>query len=307
MSNKSNQLENFKGATAATLRAIAGKKNFDVKFNAQERIDRPTTPQEEGTSLPLPDQDMDAANQTLMRGAADAKALRLQHHAPNIHQQNAPMDLTARAVFEALEQARCEAIGANQMPGVKDNLNKTLSEKCDRLGYTRLQSREDSNIADAIHAYARVTLTGEEPPESATALLKQWKPWIEKKLGQGKDRQKFEDLKPLLDDQGAYARLSRNLMQSLDLIATDAADDASPTEAPAEGDTTPEELEQSDEQTSEQEQDGSQAIDSTDDNESAGEADETDMEDVGEDQISGESEDQDAGNPDMRRPESLPF
>ena len=308
MANKNDQLENFKGATAATLRAIAKKKHLDVKFSAQERVDRPTTPQDDQTSLPLPDQDLDAENQTLTRGAADAKALRLQHHAHHIHQQNTPMDLTARAIFDALEQARCEAIGANQMPGVKDNLNQTLNEKCARLGYTKLQNREDSNIADAIHAYARIALTGEAPPENANTLLKKWTPWIEEQLGQGDDKQTFQDLKPLLNDQGAYAQLSRDLMAAMNLISSDAADNAAPPEeTPPDGDGDPpdDQNEQSEEEASAQEQDGSQAIDATEDNDSQDSADEADMEEIGQDQMAGDSEDDHAGNPDMRRPDSL--
>ncbi|HPF79218.1 MAG TPA: cobaltochelatase subunit CobT, partial [Alphaproteobacteria bacterium] len=286
----------------ATLRAIAGKKHFDVRFNAQERIDRPTNPQDDGTSLPLPDQEMSATTQTLTRGAADAKALRLQHHQSKIHQQNAPMDLTARAVFDALEQARCEAIGANQMPGVKENLNKTLGEKCERLGYSRLQQREDSNIADAIHTYARVKLTGETPPESANTLLKKWSPWIEEKLGE----QTFENLKPLLKDQGAYARLARDLMAAMDLIAGTSDDNAAPIDKPPEGDgAPPEENDESQEEGSAQEQDGSQAVDATQDNESQGSADDSDMQEIGQEEIAGDSDDDHGGNPDMRRPESL--
>lgn len=304
MSEKNNDLENFKGATAATLRAMAGKKNLDVNFNAQERIDRPTPPQEERASLPLPNTDMDAENQTLIRGVTDAKALRLQHHAPNIHRQNAPMDLTARAVFEALEQARCEAIGANQMIGVKENLAQALAEKCERLGYRKLQSREDSNIADALHVYARTKLTDEPVPESAQKLMKEWQPWIEDKLGDNK----FEDLKPLLNDQGAYARQSRDLMASLDLAISEAADNAAPEDAPPEHDDNSEQqnddLQQAEEDAQEQDQSGAQAVDATDDNESDGEAD-GDLQDISEDKFDGESEEGMEGNPDMRRPESL--
>lgn len=303
MAKNKDDIENFKGATAATLRAIAGKKNFDVKFSAQERIDRPTNPQEESTSLPLPDQELDEQNQTLTRGAADAKALRLQHHATHIHQQNAPMDLTARAVFEALEQARCEAIGANQMPGVKDNLNQTLNEKCERLGYTRLQNREDSNIADAIHAYARIKLTGETPPPSAKTLFKKWQPWIDEKLSD----QNFEDLKPLLEDQGAYARLSRDLMNSMGLVTAEADDNAAQEEKPPEGDgETPEDQqEDSQEEASAQEQDGSQAIDATDDNEADDAPDDAEIEDIGQEDIQGDPADDHGGEVDMRRPDSL--
>ena len=304
MPNKNDDLENFKGATAATLRAIAGKKSVEVNFNAQERIDRPTPPQEDRASLPLPNQDMDAENQTLMRGVADAKALKLQHHTPRIHQQNAPMDLTARAVFEALEQARCEAIGANQMPGVKENLHQAMAEKSERLGHRKLQQREDSNIADALHVYARTKLTGEDTPESSKKLLEQWTPWIEDKLGDTK----FEDLKPLLKDQGAYARLSRDLMASLDLIATDAADNAAPEDAPPEHDDNAENqddnMQDAEEDASEQEQDGSQAVDATDDNQSEGAA-EDDLENIDDDKFDGDSDADFEGNPDMRRPESL--
>lgn len=305
MTNKNDKLENFKSATIATLRAIAGKKHLDVNFNAQERVDRPTPPNEEHASLPLPDQDMHPDNQTVTRGAADAKALRLQHHTPSVHRQNAPMDLTARAVFEAMEQARCEAIGANQMPGVKDNLNQVLSEKCERLGYTKLQEREDSNIADAIHAYARTKLTDETPPDSSQELLEQWTPWIEEKLG----KQTFDDLKPLMNDQGAYARLSRELMAAMDLEPIGNTDNAAPEDAPPapddDGQTESQELQQAEEDASEQEQSGSQAVDATDDNESEGAAEESDMTDIGEDQFDGDGEDALEGNPDMRRPESL--
>ena len=304
MTNKNDEVENFKGATAATLRAIAGKKHVDVSFNAQERVDRPTPPQEDRASLPLPNQDMDAENQSLMRGVADAKALRLQHHKANIHRQNAPMDLTARAVFEALEQARCEAIGANQMPGVKENLNQALAEKCERLGYRKLQQREDSNIADALHVYARTKLTGEPAPESSKILLEKWAPWIEEKLGE----QKFEDLKPLLKDQGAYARLSRDLMASLDLIAADGADNASPEDAPPapqeDTENQSDDTQQSEEDASEQEQSGSQAVDATDDNEADGTV-EDDLENIDDEKFDGEGDGEFDGNPDMRRPEGL--
>lgn len=307
MVNNKDKLENFKGATAATLRAIAGKKDMDVNFSAQERLDRPTNSLEESTSLPLPDQEMTAEQQTLLRGAADAKALKLQHHAPNVHQQNAPMDLTARAVFDALEQARVEAIGANQMPGVLENLNQTLNEKCDRLGYTRLQTREDSNIADAIHAYARLQLTGETPPTNAETLLKKWTPWIEEKLGD----QKISDLKNLLNDQAAYARASREYMSAMDLIASN-KDDNSDTE-----DTAPEnenegasddQQEQSEEESSDEEQGAAQnedASEQSEDDAQSGIDEDSNFDEDAESEMSGESMDDDGGNPEMDRPSTL--
>lgn len=301
--NKNDKLEKFKGATAATLRAMAGKKHLDVSFNAQERFDRPSKSQEDRTILPLPDQDMGKGNQSLMRGAADAKALHLQHHHEGTHQQNTPMDLTARAVFDALEQARCEAIGANQMTGVKDNLNKTLGEKCDRLGYAKLQTREDSNIADAIHAYARLALTKEARPKSADNLIKHWQPWIEEKLGDTT----FDDLNAVIHDQGAYARLSRELMTSLDLIAGD-NDEQTPlseNEPPSEVNADDDNAEESEEETQAEEQGSSQALESDEDNETDGETEGEASREMGDDHSDGESDDNSGGHPEMRRPPSL--
>lgn len=300
MPNKKNHFENFKSATAATLRAIAGKKHYDVNFSAQERLDRPTNPQEESTSLPLPDETLE--QQSFTRGAADAKALRLQHHLPTLHQANAPLDLTARAVFDALEQARVEAIGASQMVGVRENLNQTLNEKCDRLGYTHLQNREDSNIADALHAYARVNLTGEPIPENAKTLLKKWAPWIEEKLGENI----FDNLKPLLNNQSEFAKAARTLMMQMDLIASDAAENAAPQEeTESQGDAKPDELEQSKDEASEQEQDGAQSADAdaADDDQDIAEG--ADADNADNDQMMQASEDEEPANPDMHRPDSL--
>lgn len=301
MSNK--KLENFKDATAATLRAIAGKRDFEVNFNTNERIDRPTPARDNGASLPLPPKEMDAEEQNILRGVSDAKALRLQHHKALIHQQNTPMDLTARAVFDAMEQARCEAIGASQMEGVKKNLNEVLGDKCKRLGYHKIESREDSNIADAIHAYTRVQLTGEKPPAAAKKLLKQWTPWIEEKL----DPDHLETLKSQIHDQEKFAYHSRTFMQALGLIAEDApADDESePIEEGGQEEAANQQ--QIDDNEGEQEEQGPQSSDSSGDHEND---DEQEIEDS-EDTQMGEATDEDSNaedlssDPDMRRPDSL--
>ena len=92
-----NKLENFKNATAATLRALAGKKNFDVNFLANERLDRPTKSHEDHTTLPLPPQSEE--EDWKRRGAVPLmqKPYACLTIIPAIHQQNAPADLTAQA------------------------------------------------------------------------------------------------------------------------------------------------------------------------------------------------------------------
>src|SRR3546814_4148998 len=90
-----------------------------------------------GRSLP-PDQVAEA------RGWADAFALKLRHHNAALHARRRPADATARAVFDALEEVRVEAIGSREMEGVAANLAhmveaRTKSDPIDRKS-TRLNS-----------------------------------------------------------------------------------------------------------------------------------------------------------------------
>ncbi len=309
MTNRNNHFENFKDATAATLRAIARKKNFQVNYSAVERADRPTTPQEDNTSLPIPNQDLEQNDVSVTRGAADAKALHLQHHTQKLHRHNAPMELTAQHVYDALEQARCEAIGANQMPGVKDNLSTLLQEKGQRLGYNKLQTRTDTHTADALHALARIALTDEEVPASYSKVNKLWQPWIKENLG----AEGFDALKPLINDQEAYAKLSKKIMTQLGLISgdtdtsnqdteSDQAEDNSDDTSAAENSDDQEQIE------SDQEQSGAQAMDAAEDD-TATDQDidpDSDMGDVSADHLLGENEESEpSGAPDMQRPSSL--
>lgn len=237
MTDKNDQLESFKTATAAALRALSGRKVMDVSFAASEKVEKPSPTLDEQNRLPLPAHTLDATSQALVRGASDAKALRLKHHDRATHRKNAPMDLTAASAFDALEQARVEAIGMNQMPGVAQNLNKVLDEKMKRLGYATLKSREDGNIADTLHLMARLALTNEDVPESAKKLAALWKPLIDEKLG----ADGFGDLKSSMHDQHAFAQKIKTLLHHLDIstgddAGADAVSDNEPEQDSAPGD-----------------------------------------------------------------------
>ncbi len=105
--------EIFKRATAATLRAIAERDDLTVGFG-------PEPPGLAGTrvKLPNPARDLPAEEAAQLRGAADSVALRLRYHDDARAQQARAGGPLARAVFEALEQARVEALGSRRMAGV---------------------------------------------------------------------------------------------------------------------------------------------------------------------------------------------
>ena len=65
--------------------------------------------------LPEPPRRLTREDVAILRGHADAMALRLACHDVAMHRRLAPDGQAARAVFDAVEQARVEAIGARRM------------------------------------------------------------------------------------------------------------------------------------------------------------------------------------------------
>ncbi len=70
--------------------------------------------------LPQVANDFTAKDIAITRGLADSFALRLSNHSDQVHTRYRPEGKNARAVFEAVEQARIEALGANAMPGMAE-------------------------------------------------------------------------------------------------------------------------------------------------------------------------------------------
>jgi cobaltochelatase CobT len=269
MSTKNDQIENFKTATAAALRALSGRKLMDVSFAASEKIEKPTPTGDEQNRLPLPAHALDAHALGLVRGASDAKALRLKHHNRALHRKNAPLDLTAAAAFDALEQARVESLGMTQMAGVSHNLNVTLDEKMKRLGYASLRERDDATLPDALHALARFAMTDEPIPDSAKKLVSLWQPYVDEKLG----KDGFTKLKSALNDQQAFAQSIKQLLRDLDISTGDDAGADSPEQADPDQtpDGAPEDNQPQEE--SPQTESGEEEMDAADDSEFADQSD----------------------------------
>src|SRR5579863_10558883 len=93
--------EPFKRAVGVCLRAIAGKNDLEVSF-ASER------PGLAGgkARLPEPPRRLNEREAAIVRGHADSIALRLACHDPTVHRKLAPGGQQARAVFDAVAQAR---------------------------------------------------------------------------------------------------------------------------------------------------------------------------------------------------------
>jgi len=130
-----------------------------------------------------------------------------------MHMSRAPIsDTDARAVFDALEQARVEALGARSMDGVRANLNDLADARVRLDAITRARTAEEVPLATAVGLLARQRLTGEAPPPAARPGLELVAPWIEEKAGA-----ELDALGLTIDDQAAFATLSRRLLEDLEL------------------------------------------------------------------------------------------
>src|ERR1700746_552561 len=207
MAQEFSPTEIFKRATAATLRAIAERDDITVGFGPE-----PAGQSGARVRLPNPPRDLPAEEAAQLRGAADSVALRLRYHDDAVHNKRVPGSPLARAVFEAVEQARVEALGARRMAGVAANLEAMLAEHHRRQGFERSPERADSTMAEAVRLLAREALTRERPPPSARRVVDLWRPWLEGKIG--KD---IGELERTVSDQDSYARATRRLIQDLDL------------------------------------------------------------------------------------------
>ncbi|WP_028795668.1 cobaltochelatase subunit CobT [Thalassobaculum salexigens] len=219
--------EDFKRSTAACLRAMSGEIELEVTYGAEHATAAGTR-----ARLPSPPKDMEPAALARLRGEADSMALRLKHHNDDVHARYAPQGQAAREIFEAMEQARVEAIGARRMEGVANNLSAMLDDNFQRKGLDRAE-KDDVSLVDVMRLMARESMTGEAPPECAQRVIDLWRPWVQSKAGAD-----LSELVKHVEDQGAFAKLARQLITDLDLDVGDegvADDDPSEAEGEDEG------------------------------------------------------------------------
>ncbi|HEX2593989.1 MAG TPA: hypothetical protein VHL34_20985, partial [Rhizomicrobium sp.] len=206
MTNKNESpAEPFKRAVTATVRSLAGEPELEVNFSAEP-------PQMRGNKarLPLPSRNLPPGEVAVIRGAGDAYALRKAYHEDRLHESLRPQSTEAAAMFEAAEQARVEAIGANAMMGVARNLTANLDARLTAKGFAKVRVKSDAPIADVLGLLIREKLTGEAPPENAKLAVDLWRDWVQERAGK-----EMEKLPELIRDQKAFAKLTKNILKDL--------------------------------------------------------------------------------------------
>jgi cobaltochelatase CobT len=213
-------IDHFRRALAGAARAIARDPEVEVVFASEAAPASGKT-----ARVPSPGPNLQRKLVAEARGAADSLALRLRHHDDRLHASSAPLDPDARAVFDSLETARVEALGARTMAGVRDNLAELTEARVRVDAIIRARTAEEVPLSTAIGLLARERLTGDAPPVSARPGLDLVALWIEEKAGV-----ELDALAMTIDDQAAFAKIARRLLEDLELESAPEVSEEPPEE-----------------------------------------------------------------------------
>src|SRR6201746_1551440 len=189
--------EPFKRAVTSCLRAIAKTPELEVTFASERPGLSPGK-----ARLPEPARKMTRRDAAIVRGHADSIALKLACHDPKVHRKLMPGNPQARGVFEAVEQARVEAIGSRRMAGVAKNLTAMLDDHFHRGKFDEITDRADAPPAQALAMLVRERLTGLAPPAAAKKMVDLWRPALEDKIGA-----RLDQLSRVTEDQAKFGDL----------------------------------------------------------------------------------------------------
>ncbi len=207
MSQRETPTEIFKRALAHAARSLAEQPDLEVVFSG----DGPSLNGNRAV-LPHPPRELSGPETTRIRGLADQLALRVGYHDDAVHGRARPKSVEGQQVYDALEQARIEAIGANALGGVRQNLAAVWEHAIQRKGLDHLVDPAAAPMADILALIARERMTGEPPPPAARALVDAFREQVEAKAGPDLDR-----LTGSIEDQKAFARIARAIVRDMEL------------------------------------------------------------------------------------------
>ncbi len=277
-------LDPFKRSVTLATRSLARDAGMEVIFTNE-----PPGLAGKTARIPEPSRVPTRNEIAVIRGHADAAALSVACHNFELHQRLAPTGGEARAVFEGIEQARVEAIGATRLTGVASNLAARLEQRYERSRLAEAKERAEAPLADALSLLVRERLTGQPPPANARAIVDLWRPFVE-----GRAKSLLDRMSGTIFDQDFFGRLAREVLAALNLA--DQLDDSGKEETEGESENEPSAADDQDDSADSQAQ-SDMSAESRDEQDQASE-DASNQEDGGSDQF--DANDSPEG---MRRPQ----
>jgi cobaltochelatase CobT len=278
-----NPADPFKKALAEATKTLANDPDLMVAYSVD-----PPGMNKDGIRLPQVSRRMTRDEVMLARGTADAFALRRRHHDDATSDRYAPAGPLAREIYDAMETARCEAVGARAMPGTAVNIDARIAHDADRKGYGQITQSADAPLSVATGYLVRHLATGRTLPRSAANVMDLWRGFIEDQASGN-----LADIENVLADQSAFARLTRKVIADLgygDQLGDDpdladdedeggdeAEEDADQPDSAGEDDQDDQDAEASPERDQEDSQDQAQAQVSQDDSADMEQGDEAEL------------------------------
>ncbi len=206
MANSSdNPADPFKKALAEATRTLANDSEMGVTYSVD-----PPGMSNDGLRLPQVSRRMTREEVMLARGTADSYALRRRFHDLKTYARYAPPGDLAREIYDSMEHARCEAIGARAMPGTAGNIDTKIEAEAARRGYKSLVAKEEAPLSVAAGYIIRQMATGRDLPEGAENVARLWREHFDGQAGTT-----LEDLQEALSDQSRFARMTRQVIKDL--------------------------------------------------------------------------------------------
>ncbi len=200
-----NPADPFKKALAEATKVMADDRDLAITYSVD-----PPGMGNDSLRLPQVSRRMTRAEVLLARGTADAYALRRRHHDAATNARYMPQGEMARDIYTAMENARCEAVGAREMPGTAGNIDAKIDAEAQRKGYAQITDRAAAPLATAAGYLIRHLATGRALPEGAANVMTLWRAEIEDRAGAT-----LGTLDACLTDQAAFARVARQVIDDL--------------------------------------------------------------------------------------------
>ena len=282
MKPSDNPADPFKKALAEATKVMAHDAELTVTFS----VDPPGLTADT-VRLPQVSRRMTRDEVLLARGTADSFALRHRYHDAAIAARYMPQGQMARDLFDAMETARVEAVGAVHMPGTAGNIDARIANDARRKGYDQIRDKSDAPLSTAAGYLIRHLATGRDLPPGADNVMGLWRAFIESQAGA-----RLDTVQDMLTDQRSFAKFSRGIIQDLgygDQLgedpdhdddsddAGDEADDQQDQDSTGDHQADSDEADASPEQSQDDQQDPSQAQVSMDADANAERQDETEM------------------------------
>ncbi|MCL7409128.1 cobaltochelatase subunit CobT [Marivivens donghaensis] len=205
MKPSDNPADPFKKALAEATKVMADDADLSVTYS----VDPPGLTKD-SVRLPQVSRRMTRDEVLLARGTADALALRHKFHDAAVAARYAPQGQLAKEIYDAMESARVEAVGARYMPGTASNIDAKIATEATRKGYDQISSSTYAPLSVAAGYLIRHLATGRPLPKGANNVMELWRGFIEDQAGGT-----LESLEDTLSDQRAFAKFARKIIEDL--------------------------------------------------------------------------------------------